>query len=113
MVAIFVLPYFAAQFLGLVVVFEITIIAFAASIYLVSAEWLLLALTFPVILVARLVFAPWPLSAAAGGRRWAARVAGWGASGRATAAAADALTSGSELPAPPWSPARRPALIWK
>jgi hypothetical protein len=114
MVAIFFLPYLAAQFLGLVLVLEITIIAFAASVYLVSAEWLLLALTFPFALAARLASAlPWPLSAVAGPRRWTARVSGWNASRLATSEAADALRSGTTLSEPPWAPDRRPALIWK
>ena len=69
-VAVALLPFLVVRFLGLVVVLEITIIAFAISIYLVWGEWMLLWLLFPFVLLARLVGArPWPLIARAGGRR--------------------------------------------
>lgn len=113
MVAIFLLPYLAALLFGWVLVAEITILAFGASVYLVLGEWLLLALMFPFVAAARLAgVRPWPLVAVAGPQRWTARVAGWSASGKAAAAAAGALTSGAEPADPPWSPGPRAARIW-
>lgn len=113
MVAVFFVPYAAAQFIGLVLVLEITILAFAVSVYLVCSEWLLLVLMFPFVIVARLATAlPWPLVALAGPRRWAARVTGWGASREAAVAAAAALAAGAQPPRPPWSPGRSAARIW-
>jgi hypothetical protein len=112
-VAVFFLPYLVVSFLGIVLVLEITILAFAVSVYLVAAEWLLLILAFPIVLLLRLTSALlWPLSARAGQRRWTARVAGWGASRRATTAAVDTLTAGGEPPAPPWSRVRSAPRIW-
>lgn len=111
---IFLLPLLVAGMLGWVLVAEITILAFGASIYLVVGEWLLLAPMFPIVLAARLASVrPWPLVAVAGPQRWRARVAGWNASGQAAAAAAGALTSGAEPAAPPWSPGARAAQIWR
>ena len=113
MVAIFLLPYLYALLFGFALVAEVTILAFGASVYLVLGEWLLLALMFPFVAVARLASVrPWPLIAVAGPQRWTARVAGWSASGKVAAAAAGALTSGAGLAAPPWSPGARAALIW-
>jgi len=114
MVGILLLPYLAARLIGFVLVFEITIIAFTASVCLVLGEWLLLALVFPVALASRLASVrPWPLVAIAGPQRWTARVAGWSASGKAAGGAAGVLTSGAGLAAPPWSPGARAAQIWK
>lgn len=112
-VAIFILPYLAAQLIGLALAFEVTIIAFTASVYLVIGEWVLLVLMLPFILVARVISAlPWPLIARSGPRRWAARVKGWGASHQATTAAIGALMTGAAPPAP-WSLTASPAWIWR
>jgi hypothetical protein len=111
--AVIFLPYLAAWLVGFTIVCCITLAAFAASVYLVSAEWLLLALAFPVVLAARMATSmPWPLIALAGRRRWTARVAGWSASGQAASAAVAALTAGTDPITPPWSPGRSAARIW-
>ena len=108
-VAVTLLPFLAVRFIGFVVVVEITIIAFAISVYLVWGEWMLLVLLFPFALLARLVGAlPWTLVARAGEQRWTAQVSGWRASGEA---AAGALAAVSTDP-PAWSPARQAARIW-
>lgn len=113
MTGIVFLPVLCVRLIGWALVSELTIIAFGVSFCLVVAEWLLLALMFPVVAVARLASLwPWPLVAVAGPERWTARVAGWGASGKAAADAADALRSGAALAAPPWSPGARRAKIW-
>ena len=114
MAAIFLLPYLAAILVGWVLVAEIAILAFGASVYLVMGEWMLLAPMFPIVVAARLAgVRPWPLVAVAGPQRWRARVAGWNASGKAAAAAAGALTSGAEPAAPPWSLGARAARFWR
>jgi hypothetical protein len=101
------------RFLGLVVVFEITIIAFTASLYLVWAEWTVLLLLFPVVVAARLARAlPWPLAARAADTRWCARVAGWRSSRAATDEAVDALGAGARPAEALWSEHRRPRRIW-
>ena len=108
-VAMALLPFIAVRFIGFVVVVEITIIAFAISIYLVWGEWMLLLLLFPFTLLARLVGAlPWTLVARAGERRWTTRVSGWQARGAAAAGALAALPTGP----PAWASVRLPARIW-
>jgi hypothetical protein len=112
-VGVFFVPYVIARFIGLVVVFEITIIAFTASVYLVWAEWTALLLLFPVALAARLVqVLPWTLTARAGDKRWYGRMAGWRPSGEAADAAASALGAGARLVESLWSEQHRPARIW-
>jgi hypothetical protein len=112
-VAVFFPPWYVARFLGLVAVLEVTIIAFAASIYLVWAEWLVLVLLFPFALVARLAHAlPWPLLARAGERWWTTRVSGWEASQDVKTGAVQALSAGAEPRVPPWSLSRRTARVW-
>ena len=114
MLAIFLLPYLYAEVIVVALTGEVTIFAFAVSVYLVLGEWLLLALMFPFALAARLAsLLPWPLIAIAGPQRWTARVAGWSTSGKAASAAAGVLTSGAALAAPPWSAGARRAQIWK
>lgn len=113
MTGIVFLPVLYVRLIGWALVGAVTIIAFGASFCLVVAEWLLLALMFPVMAAARLAsLRPWPLVAVAGPQRWTARVAGWGASGKAAADAVGALRSGAALAAPPWSPGARRAKIW-
>jgi hypothetical protein len=110
---IFFAPYVIVRFLGLVVVFEITIVAFTASVYLVWAEWAALLLLFPFVLVARLARAlPWPLTARAADMRWSARVAGWRPSREAADDAMHALAAASRPAEALWSEHRRPARIW-
>jgi hypothetical protein len=112
-VAVLFVPYVIARFIGLVVVFEITIIAFTASVYLVWAEWTALVLLFPVVLAARLARAlPWPLTVRAADRRWSARVAGWRPSREAADDAMKALGAGARPAEAQWSEHRRPARIW-
>lgn len=112
-VVIFFVPYVIVRFLGLVVVFEITIIAFAASVYLVWAEWAALLLLFPVVLVARLARAlPWPLTARAADTQWSARVAGWQPSREAADDAMNALAAEARPAEALWSEYHRPARIW-
>jgi hypothetical protein len=66
-VAVALIPFLIVRFLAFVVVVEITIIAFGASIYAVFAEWLFLVLLFPFALLARLVgVLPWRLVAPGG-----------------------------------------------
>jgi hypothetical protein len=97
--AVVFLAFLAVRFLGLVAVFEITIIAFAASIYLAWGEWLALLLLFPFVVLARLAhLLPWRLSAHAGGRRWTARIAGWRTSRQTGSAAREAIAAGREPP---------------
>jgi hypothetical protein len=110
---LFFVPYVIARFIGLVVVFEITIIAFTASVYLVWAEWTALLVLFPVALAARLARAlPWPLTARAGDTRWHARAAGWGPSREAARDAVNALRAGARPAESLWSEHRPPARIW-
>jgi hypothetical protein len=107
------LPFIVVRFLGLVMVVEITIIAFALSIYFVWAEWLLLLLLFPFVLLARLAHAlPWRLVARAGDGRWTTDITGWRASGEARTGALEALRAGPSPPEPLWSPSGRRARIW-
>jgi hypothetical protein len=111
--AVALLPFIVVRFLGFVVVVEITIIAFALSIYLVWAEWLLLLLLFPFALLARFAQAlSWRLVARAGDRRWTADITGWRASSEAATGVLDALRAGSSPSEPPWSPTGRPVRIW-
>ena len=113
MTGIVFLPVLYLRLYGWALAGVATIIAFVASLCLVLAEWLLLALMFPVVVAVRLAsLQPWPLVAVAGPERWTAWVAGWSASVNAAAAAAGALTSGAALEAPPWSPGARRAKIW-
>ena len=112
-VAVLFMPYVIARFIGLVVVFEITIVAFTASVYLVWAEWAALLLVFPVVLAARLAGAqPWPLTARAGDARWSARIAGWRRSREAADDAMNALGAGARPAESLWSEHHRPARIW-
>jgi hypothetical protein len=112
-VVILFAPYVIVRFLGLVVVFEITIIAFTASLYLVWAEWTALVLLFPVVFAARLArVLPWPLTARAADRRWSARVAGWRPSRVAVDDAMNAVGAGAPPPEALWSEHNRPARIW-
>jgi hypothetical protein len=112
-VVILFAPYVIVRFLGLVVVFEITIIGFTASVYLVWAEWTALVLLFPVVLAARLARAlPWPLTARVADRRWSARVAGWRPSREAADDAMNALAAGARPAEALWSEHHRPARIW-
>lgn len=109
-----VFPLFVmVRFLGLVAVLEITIIAFAASIYLVWGEWFALWLSFPFVLLARLAHVlPWRLMAHDGQRRWTARVSGWIASRNERTAARDALAAGREPPAMSWTETPRRSRVW-
>jgi hypothetical protein len=112
-VGVFFVPYVVARFIGLVVVFEITIIAFTASVYLVWAEWMALLLLFPVALVARLAHVmPWPLTARVGDTRWYGRMAGWRPSREAADAVVSALGAGARPAESLWSEQHRPARIW-
>ena len=106
-------PFVIVRFLGLVAVFEITIIAFAASIYLVWGEWLLLLLLFPFWLLARLAhLLHWNVVARRGHRRWLARVTGWTASRDAVTVAHDALSAHREPPATSWTEIPRRSRMW-
>jgi hypothetical protein len=112
-VGIFFVPYVIARFIGLVVVFEITIIAFTASVYLVWAEWTALLLLFPLALAARLAHVlPWPVTVRAGDTRWYARMAGWRPSREAADAAVSALVAGARPVESLWSEQHPPARIW-
>lgn len=112
-VAIFLAPYIAVRFIGLVAVLEVTIVAFAASVYLVWAEWLLLVLALPFVLAARVAHVlPWPLAARAGEARWTAHVAGWHASGRAAVDGLTGLRRAAAPGRPVWTAARHRARIW-
>lgn len=108
-VAVALLPFLAVRFIALVVVLEITIIAFALSIYLVWGEWMLLVLLFPFALLARLLGAQsWTLIARAGEERWTVHVSGWHASCEAAADARAVLSTGTSA----WSSAPRAPRIW-
>jgi hypothetical protein len=110
---IFFAPYVIARFLGLIVVFEITIIAFTASVYLVWAEWLLLLLLFPIALAARMTHAlPWPLTARADDTRWYARIGGWRPSREAVADAVIALGAGGQPIRSLWSQHHQAKRVW-
>jgi hypothetical protein len=107
------LVFVAVRFLALVAVLEITIVAFAASIYLVWGEWTLLLLLFPLMLIARIVrLRPWPLIAHNGSRRWRARVTGWRAAGQSTTVAVQALNAGREPPGTTWTETARRSRFW-
>lgn len=107
------LPFVVVRFLGLVAVCEITIIAFAASIYLVWGEWLLLLVLFPFWFIARLIhLLPWQLAARSGRRRWLSRTTGWTASKNAIVVARDALTSHREPPGVHWTEVPRRSRMW-
>jgi hypothetical protein len=110
---LFFVPYVIARFIGLVLVFEITIIAFTASVYLVWAEWTALVLLFPFALVARMAHAlAWPLTARAGDTRWSAQIAGWRLSREAAHAAVNALGAGAPPAEALWSERHRARRIW-
>jgi hypothetical protein len=110
---LFFVPYVIARFIGLVVVFEITIIAFTASVYLVWAEWTALLLLVPVAVAARLAHAlAWPLTARAEDTRWHARMAGWRPSREAVDDAVSALRAGARPDESLWSQHPCRARIW-
>ena len=105
--------FLAVRFLALVAVFEITIIAFAASIYLVWGEWLLLLLLFVPVLLVRLAHGrPWPLMAHDGPRRWRAHAVGWRTSGQTATTAADALRAGRQPAGTQWTETQRRSRFW-
>jgi hypothetical protein len=112
-VGIFFVPYVIVRFIGLVMVFEITIIAFTASVYLVWAEWAALLLLSPVVLAARLVRAlPWPLTAQVGATRWHGRVAGWRPSRDALDDAVSALGAGPRPDGSLWTQDHGRPRVW-
>jgi hypothetical protein len=113
LLALVFVPFAAVRFLGLVAICEITIIAFAASLYLVGGEWLALLLLFPFVLLARLCHAlTWPLSARTDHRRWVTRVRGWTASRQALAVAHDALAARRDPPATTWREVASRSRFW-
>jgi hypothetical protein len=110
---VFLPVFIVVRFLALVAVLEVTIIAFAASIYLVWGEWLLLFLLFPITLVGRLVRAlPWRVVVYSSETEWIARVRGWHRSREAALEAAHAQEGGTEPAMPPWSRTRHAARVW-
>lgn len=112
-VGIFFVPYVAARFVGLVVVFEITIIAFTASVYLVWVEWMALLLLLPVALAARLAHVlPWPLMARLAQTRWHARMAGWRPTREAAADAVSSLLAGARPDESLWTEHHHRHRIW-
>jgi hypothetical protein len=113
LLAIVFVAFVIVRFLGLVAVLEITIIAFAASVYLVWGEWMALLLLAPLVLLARLLhLRPWPLVARSGTRRWTARVTGWRASGDAAQEAVRALEAGGAPATSLWATSRTRSHFW-
>ena len=111
--AVVFIIFLAVRFLGLVAVFEITIIAFAASIYLVWGEWMLLVLGFLPVLLARLLrLLPWRLTAHQGHRRWTTQVTGWRVGEQTVSVALQALNAGREPSGTTWTETSRRSRVW-